>query len=699
MAPAAWWGGLGWLTRSGSSVEALAWALYDFANTIFSFAIVSFAMSLWTIRFLGEGPGTFWFTAAVSVSVLAQRRRLPRARRDERSGRPPQAVPRRLHGACIVGTAAHRPRRHPARAGRLRARQLRLPGGAHLLRRPAAGRRAADRARTPVGDRRRRSATAARSWSACLLLLGSRPTPTAAPPPATFVLVGRPLRASSPARSSCSSASAARSGARSAPPMPSARAASWRRRIAHAREAPGLLRFIVARFFYSDPVNTAIAVMSAFAVYAVGFTEGQALQVLLVLTVVAVIASLRLGLPRRPMGPAAHALRRPRHVGGRPRHPHAVPVDDPVPARRRAARRRAGRGRRGGSAHAAAAHAAGAHRRDVRPLRAGREVQRRHRPVRLRRRSWPACSTASTAAPTRSRSRRCSCCCSVGIADPARRPRGRAGERGGRRRRARSRRWPRDGRRRPPRRFGAGAGEHDGGLPPRRRGRGRCDRARRPPHRRRAAGRHPRRDARPHHRPLRRGRRPDHGRHPPGRCGRALRAARRLRASRSPAGACGSRRSRRCSTGCPTASGWWSRSRRAPPPTPSSPRSRAHAVARRRTAGGDQLRRGRHRAACTSSTRASRPATCWCRPSRSRPALAWAIEHGHTGVLPWDGDLGADPTPDPRAGAAPSGARSAATSSTTRPACSILAACGLWGFVTDVPDVAREALGRRGATS
>ncbi len=66
----AWWRGLGGLTRSGSSVQALAWALYDFANTIFSFAIVSFAMSLWTIRFLGEGPGTFWFTAAVSVSVL-----------------------------------------------------------------------------------------------------------------------------------------------------------------------------------------------------------------------------------------------------------------------------------------------------------------------------------------------------------------------------------------------------------------------------------------------------------------------------------------------------------------------------------------------------------------------------------------------------------------------------------------------------
>jgi UMF1 family MFS transporter len=73
--------------------------------------------------------------------------------------------------------------------------------------------------------------------------------------------------------------------------------------VAHARESPGVLRFIVARFFYSDPVNTAIAVMSAFAVHAVGFTEGQALQVLLILTVVAVMASFGWGFLADRWGP------------------------------------------------------------------------------------------------------------------------------------------------------------------------------------------------------------------------------------------------------------------------------------------------------------------------------------------------------------------------------------------------------------
>jgi hypothetical protein len=61
LAPAAWWRGIGGLTRSGSPVEAVAWALYDFANTIFSFAVVSGAIGLWLTdpsRF-GERDGNF----------------------------------------------------------------------------------------------------------------------------------------------------------------------------------------------------------------------------------------------------------------------------------------------------------------------------------------------------------------------------------------------------------------------------------------------------------------------------------------------------------------------------------------------------------------------------------------------------------------------------------------------------------------
>jgi glycerophosphoryl diester phosphodiesterase len=74
------------------------------------------------------------------------------------------------------------------------------------------------------------------------------------------------------------------------------------------------------------------------------------------------------------------------------------------------------------------------------------------------------------------------------------------------------------------------------------------------------------------------------------------------------------------------------------------------------------------------------------------PALIWATEHGHTAVLPWDGDLGADPIPI-LAEAAAYGREVGCYVVNDPERMQLLAACRLWGFVTDVPDVAREALG------
>jgi glycerophosphoryl diester phosphodiesterase len=73
--------------------------------------------------------------------------------------------------------------------------------------------------------------------------------------------------------------------------------------------------------------------------------------------------------------------------------------------------------------------------------------------------------------------------------------------------------------------------------------------------------------------------------------------------------------------------------------------------------------------------------------------LVWVTEHGHAAVHPWDGDLGVDPTP----------LISQATAYGCRVGCYVvndpdrmqqLAAVGLWGFVTDVPEAARRALPR-----
>ncbi len=65
--------------------------------------------------------------------------------------------------------------------------------------------------------------------------------------------------------------------------------------IDHARAVPGLGRFLLGRFFYSDAVNTIIVVMSVVAVRAVGLTEQQYLMVTVLLTVVAIAAAFGWG--------------------------------------------------------------------------------------------------------------------------------------------------------------------------------------------------------------------------------------------------------------------------------------------------------------------------------------------------------------------------------------------------------------------
>ena len=63
--------GLGSLTPSGRAVVPSGWALYDFANTIYSYAVVSYAMGLWLVEDtqFGKANGPFAFSIAIAVSV------------------------------------------------------------------------------------------------------------------------------------------------------------------------------------------------------------------------------------------------------------------------------------------------------------------------------------------------------------------------------------------------------------------------------------------------------------------------------------------------------------------------------------------------------------------------------------------------------------------------------------------------------
>jgi UMF1 family MFS transporter len=81
---------------------------------------------------------------------------------------------------------------------------------------------------------------------------------------------------------------------------------SWRQirtTIGHARLVPGLPRFLLGRFFYSDAVNTIIVVMSLVAVKAVGISEQDVVLLLLTLTVVAILMSFAWGYLADRIGP------------------------------------------------------------------------------------------------------------------------------------------------------------------------------------------------------------------------------------------------------------------------------------------------------------------------------------------------------------------------------------------------------------
>lgn len=85
-------------------------------------------------------------------------------------------------------------------------------------------------------------------------------------------------------------------------PAPKGQAIKWReafgdlrQTLRDARQYPGALRFIVASLLYQDAMGTIISVMALYAVKAVGFEGGLETTLFLILTVPAVIGSYALG--------------------------------------------------------------------------------------------------------------------------------------------------------------------------------------------------------------------------------------------------------------------------------------------------------------------------------------------------------------------------------------------------------------------
>jgi UMF1 family MFS transporter len=287
---------LGGLTTSGQARVAVGWTLYDFANTIFSFAVVSSAIGAWLVadsRF-GQRDGNFILSVAVVASVGLNALVSPvlGALSDRGGRRLPYLlfftilciVPTAFIGfsapavgvilfvvanfayqaALIYYDATLKSVSKPETRGKLSGIGVGIGYGGTIF----------------VG--------------LFMFLLGIGVNDRFFVAAVLFALFALPIflfvRESGPiGRVSMRDVVGSLTQVRAS--------------IAHAREVPGLLRFLVARFFYSDAVNTIIVVMTIVATKAKGLSDMQALLVLLGLAVVAVFASFGWGRLVDRVGP------------------------------------------------------------------------------------------------------------------------------------------------------------------------------------------------------------------------------------------------------------------------------------------------------------------------------------------------------------------------------------------------------------
>lgn len=277
-----------------------AWTLYDFANTIFSYAIVSTAIGLWLTsdeRF-GQGLGQLvqGLAIAVSVGLNALVSPILGALSDRDGRRLPFLFLFTL--LTIVPSAAIGP--SPAVVGAVlftvanfayQAALIYYDATLTMVSRPATRGRLSG-----IGVGIGYMGTVFAALTLILLGITESPDPIFFVAGVLFAVFAVPiflvLRDRPPREGPGLSAREALGALR-----------QLRATIRRARAVPGLGRFLLGRFFYSDAVNTLIVVMSVVAVRAVGLTQGQWLLTSVLLTVVAILASFGWGYLVDRVGP------------------------------------------------------------------------------------------------------------------------------------------------------------------------------------------------------------------------------------------------------------------------------------------------------------------------------------------------------------------------------------------------------------
>jgi UMF1 family MFS transporter len=284
------------MTPSGRAIVPASWALYDFANTIFSFAVVSGAVGLYLVDRFGERDGNALLSIAVvaSVGINALVSPILGAFSDRGTGRMPfllfftalcigatffvADVPPAVglvlfivanfgyQAALIYYDATLKTISYPATRGKLSG----LGTGIGYCGTVFVG-LLIFFLDIPVADRFR--------LTSILFLAFAIPI---------FIFVREPRIPGQPAVTRADITDAF---------------GQLRRSIEHARQVPGLGRFLLGRFFYSDAVNTVIVVMSIVVVQTMGLSAANANLVLLLLTVVAIAMSFVWGAMADRQGP------------------------------------------------------------------------------------------------------------------------------------------------------------------------------------------------------------------------------------------------------------------------------------------------------------------------------------------------------------------------------------------------------------
>ncbi len=289
--------GLAGLTPSGRAIVPVSWALYDFANTIFSYAVVSVAIGLWLTdasRF-GPGPGQLVQGIAIAVSVGLNAIVSPvLGALSDRGGR---RLPFLLLFTilCVVPTLLIG--LSPALVGVLLFIVANFAYQAALI--------YYDATLTVVSFPSTRGRLSGMGVAVgymgtifvaiVLIILGVGAEQTFLVAGTLFAIFAVPIFLVVRERPTVSAPIRTRDVIESLGQL--------RLTIGHARAVPGLGRFLLGRFFYSDAVNTLIVVMSVISVRAMGMTSTQFLMLSLMLTVIAIAMSFFWGWLSDRWGP------------------------------------------------------------------------------------------------------------------------------------------------------------------------------------------------------------------------------------------------------------------------------------------------------------------------------------------------------------------------------------------------------------